>query len=394
MVTLFRAVLVLAVLSQSVLAMSPAGTRGMRNVQTAIGSVQLLPELRNGPIPREKMQTAKNLLRDLDSALSRGEGEIARMSEADRADPAVVEASRKLQEFAAFRADLHKAMEGGAKASAANDAQFRAFREETTGYAGVVKAFRNGPHGTLDQVKAGVAELAKLDALCRSKYPGIQDDQKLSFALNIEPGTWCAVAAQRQELADASIKKAVGGALNGLVAQVKESREKLAGNNGLLAVDGVPYQLLLDRAAGKASLTAKLKPLFDASGQSMPADYFAPLDEQLDAFAAEIDRLASSWKFEASHADSGSEAGARKAFSEVYKGRSVLKTGMLFGHATIDKNALGVPTERYRTGALLARGSGKWCEYRQFTAHETYAGGGTYAPPRYTFGAMRLQACQ
>lgn len=394
MVSLLRVVLVaLVLLSHVAFAMSPAGTRGLRNVQTAIGSVQLLPELRNGPIPREKMQTAKNLLRDLDSALARGQGELSRMSEADRADPAAVDASRKLDEFAAFRTDLNRAMEGGAAASAANDAQFRAFREETKPFAGVVSAFRNGPHGTLAQVKAGIDELAKLDALCRSKYPGIQDDQKLSFALNIEPGTWCSVAARRQALADASIQKAVAGSLTGLVAQVKESKDKLAQNQGLLAVDGAPYKLLQDRAAGKADLTARLKPLFEASGQPMPADYFAPLDAQLDAFAAEIDRLAPTWKFDASHSDSGSESGAKKAFADAYKGRSVVKTGMLFGSATIDKNALGIPTERYRTGALLAKASGKWCEYRQFTAHETYAGGGTYAAPRYTFGAMRLQAC-
>ncbi len=66
---------------------------------------------------------------------------------------------------------------------------------------------------------------------------------------------------------------------------------------------------------------------------------------------------------------------------------------MLYAQATIDKNALGVPTERYRTGAVLAKAPGKWCEYREFTAHETYSGGGTYAPPRFTFGAVRFQKC-
>ncbi len=387
-------IFMLLLVSQSAFALSPAGTRGLRNVQTAISSVQLSPELRSGPIPKEKMQTAKNLLRDLDSALSRAQGEIERMNAIDRAEPAVAEAAKKLEEYAAYRADLKKAIETATTAIASNDALFRAFREDTKSYAEVVSKFRKGPHGTLDQVKAGVAELAKLDELCRTKYPGIQDDPKLSFALNIEPGTWCSIASRREELANASIRTATAEALTKIVAQVKESKEKLSKNNGLVDVNGQPYLLLQDRAGGKALLSAKLKPLMDASGQKMPADYFAPLDEQLDGFAAEIDRLAPTWKFEASHKDQGTEAGAKKAFAEAYKGRSVIKIGMLFDSATIDKNALGVPTERYRTGALLAKGSGKWCEYRQFTAHEAYSGGGNYAPPRFTFGAVRFQSCE
>lgn len=385
--------LTLLLLSQAAWALSPAGTRGLRNVQTAIGSVQLLPELRQGPIPGDKMQTAKNLLRDLDSAVSRGKGELDRLSDADRSDPQVAEALRKIEEFAAFRADLQQAIDGAASASAASDAQFRAFREETRSFATVVGVFRKGPGGSLEQVKAGVEELAKLDALCRSKYPGIRDDPKLSFALNIEPGTWCSVAARREELALATYQKATAGALQPVLAQVKEAKDKLAPNNGLLGVDDLPYQLLQNRPAIKARMVERLKPLFDAAGQTMPADYFVALDAQLDAFAAEIERLAPTWKFEATHADAATEGGARKAFTEVYKGRSVVKTGLLYGHASIAKTPAGIPTERYRTGALLAKAPGTWCEYRQFTAHEAYSGGGTYAPPRYTFGAMRLQGC-
>lgn len=47
------------------------------------------------------------------------------------------------------------------------------------------------------------------------------------------------------------------------------------------------------------------------------------------------------------------------------------RASTLFASPTIDKNAVGIPTERYRDGALLEKGAGKWCEYREFTAHET-----------------------
>lgn len=375
-------------------AIAPATQRAVNSIQTAVNSVELLPELRKGPIPSAKMQTAKNLLRDLDSALSRGQRALESVPPADSGDENVVELSKTLQEFAAFKADLEKAIDGAAAQSSANDAQFRAFREETKEYAGVVSAFQNGAHGAMSDVKAAVAKLEKLDALCKSKYPGIQDDPKLSFALNISPGTWCDVAARRQTIFDGAIKNAITNSLGGLVAAVGEATHKLAPNHGLINAEGQPYTLLLDRAGGKAALAAKLEPAMKAVGQTMPPDFFKPLDEKLDAFAAEIDRLAPTWTFEANKNDDKTEAAAKKAFASTFKGRSVIKTGMLYADATIAKNGLGIPTERYRTGALLAKGSGKWCEYREFTSHETYSGGGGYAAPHFTFGAMRLQKCQ
>jgi hypothetical protein len=81
---------------------SPATNRSMNNVKSAIGSVQLMPELLTGPIPREK-QDAENLLRDLEYALRCGEGELSRVPVADREDPEVVEVTRKLAEFASIR---------------------------------------------------------------------------------------------------------------------------------------------------------------------------------------------------------------------------------------------------------------------------------------------------
>lgn len=383
----------LVLCSSWALAVSPATQRAVNNLSGAVANVQLLPELRKGPIPADKMQTAKNLLRDLDSVLSRGQRAMEGIPAADQEDPNVVELSKKLEEFAAFSADLKKAIEGAATASAANDALFRAFREETKEYAGLVSAFRNGAHGGLSNVKAAVVTLGKLDQLCKTKYPGITDDPKLSFALAIEPGTWCDIAARREEIANTSIKNAIAGSLTGVLAAIDEDTKKLAARQGLLGESDQPYQLLLDRAKGKAELSAKLKPAMEAIGQTMPADFFKPLDEKLDAFAAEIDRLAPTWGFEGTHRDPEREAGAKKAFVSLFKGRTPLKTGMLVAGASIDKNALGIPTERYRTGALLAKSSGKWCEYRQFTAHETYSGGGSFAPAHFTFGAMRLQKC-
>ena len=263
----------------------------------------------------------------------------------------------------------------------------------TKPYQTAVTAFRHGPQGSPQELKAAAAQLAKLDALCKSKYPGIADDPKLSFALNIEPGTWCATAAKADSIANAAISAGAAASVNRVVSDVIEARKELVKNEGHVGVDDQPYQLLQDRAGGKAKLEKQLKASLEAAGQPMPEKPFEKLDEALDAVAAEIDRLAPTWTFEAPHHDGALESGAKAALAKQYPGRSAVKSGMLFAQATIDKTALGVPTERYRTGAVLAKAPGKWCEYREFTAHETYTGGGKYAAPRFTFRAVRFQKC-
>lgn len=72
------------------------------------------------------------------------------------------------------------------------------------------------------------------------------------------------------------------------------------------------------------------------------------------------------------------------------------KAATLYADWDIAKNDIGIPTERYRSGAILYKDSdSKWCQYRSFTAHADYSGGGTYVSKfKYTFGAIRYQQCK
>lgn len=115
MAVFLRRAIALAAVSSAAWALTPAGVRGLRNAQIAIDSVRLDPRLRAGPIPQAQRQSALNLLRDLDSALARGRGEIERMSDADRSDPAVARAAATLDEYRAFREDLQKALTDSAR---------------------------------------------------------------------------------------------------------------------------------------------------------------------------------------------------------------------------------------------------------------------------------------
>ena len=76
-------------------------------------------------------------------------------------------------------------------------------------------------------------------------------------------------------------------------------------------------------------------------------------------------------------------------------GSSAIKSAMLFKTWDIAKNSFDIPTERYWTGAILMKVKGsKWCQYRKFTAHQDYAGGGKYAASKFTFAGLRFQQCK
>lgn len=135
---------------------------------------------------------------------------------------------------------------------------------------------------------------------------------------------------------------------------------------------------------------------FTAAGLAVPTDLFATIDKAVDELWAEVDRLAPSYAFPATtQTDKKTEAGAKSALADVAKGAKVLKTGMLYADWDIARNALDIPTEKYRTGGILFKNSeSKWCVYREFTAHLEYAGGGKYqSVPKFTFGPPRYQAC-
>lgn len=377
------------------LAQSAATKRAVRNIGSAFNNLQLVPAFREGPVAGPQQQSARNLLRDLDSALGRAKREYEGIPAEERGTAEVVELARRMAELEAFRADVNRNLEGGAAASAGQDARFRAFRDETRAYAGAVRLLRDGARGSPDQIAAAAQQLAQLDALCRAKYPGISDDPKLSFALAIEPGTWCATAAGRDAIANGASANAVSGTLEKWVKRVDEATRKLSGNQGLLPGGEDPLSVLLrDREAGKAMLTRNLKPSMDAAGQTITPAFFAPLDQKLDAFAAEVDRLAATYSFPEVFHDGALESGATKRLASITKGK-VLRIGLSYSAWSVSKNALGVPLERYRTGVAVTKTPGaKWCEQREFTKHETYTGGGQFAnSDDYRVGAMRYQKC-
>lgn len=383
---------------------SPATARALRNAQGAIANVKLIPALRDQPIAQTDVQTAKNLLRDIDYAVKRAGRELASLQGPDAELPEAVELKRQLAELEAFGANLKKNIEGQAVSAAALDKLYRDFRTETARFAPAV-----GPllplsdnaqakvSATAEQIAAWRASLEELDGLCRSKYPNIPHDDRLAFQLNIAPARWCAVADKRVALTVRVAEDAVRADLIHWLKIIVEDKKTLEQRQGLIGSNGaVVDKLLEDRDAGKADLAAKYKPYYELMGRTMSPEFWKPVDAAIDELFAEIDRLALTWTWpDVQHHDGALEAAFKKFLPSRIKGASVLKTGMVESGWTIAKNALGIPLSRYRTGIALYKAPGaKWCQYRQFTRVEQYSGGGNYEKSDgFNLGAFRHQKC-
>ena len=394
----------LALTSGTAFALTSAGQRAVRNVTMILDNVQVDEKLVRGPIDERDRQSASNLLRDMDYALNRADGDLSRLDPEDAGDAQVKALVKRAAELKAKRDKLDKNLNASQESGQALDAQYRAFREDAKPFGKALSLFPDSSGSnqrmvniTAEQLVEGIKLLGQLDQICKSKYAGIQFNDRLAFQLAINPITVCETAAKRQELAAAMVKAMVQADMERWTKMIDEARTDLTKNEGFLSsAGGVVGDLIHNKEKGKAAFLERHKPFFLATGVPIPPDLTAPFDKAVDALWAEVDRLAPTWSFPAkTYKDGKTEGGAKKAMSEFVKGAKVLKTAALYADWSIDKNNVGIPTEKYRTGGILFKTSAsKWCQYRTFTAHLEYAGGGRYqSKPSYTFGAIRYQKC-
>lgn len=377
--------------------------RVVRNLMTVIDNVKLEPKFITGRIDDRTRQTAENLLRDCDYALRRAEA-LAQIPAEDQGEPDVQDLVHKVEALRDYREKLATNLTSAKAASAALDARYRKFREEVRPFADALAVFPEASGSSQAAVNVGADRLSKtlkqlgqLDDLCKTSYADMELDDRLAFQLAIDPVAVCQTAAKRQELATNLVRVSVARDLKLWLGMIDDARKGLEGNDGFVAISGaVMEDMVFDRPKAKAAMLAKHKPMFDAINAAPPPDMLAELDTSLDALWSEIDRLAPTYTFPTKiHHDAATEAGGRKAVASAIPGAQAIQSGMLFASWDIAKNSLDIPTERYRTGAVLLKVRGaRWCQLRQFTAHQSYMGGGRYAASTFTFSGLRLQQCK
>lgn len=382
---------------------SPGTQRALRNVQIALDNITLVDAYATAIVPEKERRTATNLLRDIDYALQRANGDLGRIPPEDQ-DADVKALQKRVADLTVYRDKLAKNLEASVKGGAELDARYRAYREDIKPFAKALRVFtlRPGSAQQYDAINAAVltetlAELAKVEELCTGKYKGLEFNDRLAFQLAVDPKRDCAIAEHRQEIATTLVEGSAANDVASWVKQIDESRTKLAANDGFVSISGnAMHEMLYDPGATTAALMARHQPNFKVIGKTTPADLVVPITTAVAALWTEIDRLAPTYTFPAKMAhDKAAEAGAAKAVTRVFKG-NVVKSGMLLGEWSIAKNGLDIPTEQYRTGAVLFKAKeSRWCQYREFTAHKTYMGGGKYQQAMsFTFAGVRYQKCK
>jgi len=186
-----------------------------------------------------------------------------------------------------------------------------------------------GIQGTPAEWQKILDDLAALDNLCRTRYPGITDHTAVTLRdgdIRYRFATWCDLAAKRVEVE----KKARTEFAKGQVTlTTTKDNLNFAFDHQKNRVPDETQQLMYDRAKWEQEMTAKLKPRFAQYNVEMPADFFREVEKRADDLKALIERTAPTraWEQPPFH-DAAVEAFIRAKYAAEYKGAQILKAGL------------------------------------------------------------------
>ena len=156
-----------------------------------------------------------------------------------------------------------------------------------------------------------------------------------------------------------------------------------------------------------ASMLVDPKDYFDKRAKAQAAENAASgvgsakgggaVEGWLKELQAKVDEVAPQVKLPpAGGRDAGMEKSAAKALAGIFPDAKVAASQMDAAGWTIEKNGLGIPLSRFRSGQIAFSLPGsKWCLQRSFNWVEVYSGAGNYEPPggASILGGTRFLAC-
>ena len=192
------------------------------------------------------------------------------------------------------------------------------------------KYISGGAPNTPAEWQTAMSELAELDALCKSKYPGITNTTYglREGLVDNRYAVWCEIAARRNELERPA---RISAAKNQITLTNTEDNLKFAFNHQKNRVPDETQLLMYERDKWKQLQMPKYKPRFVEYGIDMPADFFAGVEKKADELQKLIEQTAPnrSWEPRPFH-DPAVEAfiRARYAADPDYRGVNVLNIGV------------------------------------------------------------------
>ena len=395
-------ILILAVVAAVASAQSANTQRALRNIEIAL-TLDVPEAFKAGDIPPGKEFQAKTLAKDLDERMPRVHDTFDRIDAADKTIPAVVAMGKRIADMERIRVKLGSSVATqGANTEAAKTQHF-AFMKELGIHEPVIMRFGEitADHdrdimGNVnpETFKKWLDELAVVDAACTTKYKGIQNHPTYSLnRLQTSPGDWCKIAAQRGTYSRRAVANHVAAMSARRLKDLQELAKAPEKNDGYLM--NWIVTAVSEPDSIKPALVAEATPWFAVAGMPLPDGYFSPVDKLAQDAIAALDRMAPTWPYPADQFHDGRIEGIVQ--HQMAAGVKVVRTSLAAGAWTIDKNALGVVLDRYRTGHILFQMPKlKWCSLREFTYLESHTGGGTFAPAASATlsEAVRFQSCK
>ena len=191
---------------------------------------------------------------------------------------------------------------------------------------------------------------------------------------------WCWVSKHRTELST----KALGNVK--VLAERYGNHHMVfpdilkAGSSWSGSTEGWVLDIVRDEKPFMTGLKAALGDWYKAFGIAVPEQPFPGLAEDITAVRAAVAGAAERNRMKpSSDHEKTMEAGARAAVSKLYPKVTPVGSWMDANNWTIDHNAFGMPTQRYRSGQVVYRvASDAFCLQRTFNYVEPHMGGGKY----------------
>lgn len=276
------------------------------------------------------------------------------------------------------------------------DDQRKSFRVEAQRFFHTVELFEQFYNPEFASLKGGMdaaaikkatVDLAELDALCKSKYPGITNDPKYLDRLTFRSGDWCGMAAKRNEILQSvtsGTQSAVGSRfIEGWKRAINQSSHRRGSTSGDPVSDDV-QAMLFDREKWKAKDLPNLQRLYAENGGTVPADIFDAVKAELDQLRqkVEADAQATSWTVPP-YKDEAVEALVKRSYAAnpKFRGIVIVKSGMDYTTWKLFKNHLGIPTSQIKKGWILVKIPNQQglCQAREFAVEKEYLGGGRFS---------------
>ncbi len=265
-----------------------------------------------------------------------------------------------------------------------------------------------------EEVRALADDMAKVEKLCGEKFPDAGKNPPappassggqyqrvggvaIPASFSQSADNWCWIARNRAELLGrAAGNRSVHVEGYGNVPLVlPELLKKYSAQRP--AMDPWVAAMLLDPKDYFDKLAKAQAADNAASGVGSGAKDGGAVGGWLKELQAKVDAAAPQVKFPAGGGrDAALEKAAAKAVARIYPEAKVAAATMDAAGWTIEKNGLGIPLSRYRSGQIAFSLPGsKWCMQRTFNWVEIYSGAGNYEPPggASILGASIFLAC-